>query len=138
MRNRTAFIHAIILSAIVSTIVYFGVTIWRSTRDTAYLSCVSSLTDKVLSQEKAQLWMAENKDWKILSEEEIDLLMANVKGSDCSGIGDTRYDFWNKRINIALRTRTDKDFGIVIWSDGRDGLPATGDELVAPYGHEVP
>jgi len=76
-------------------------------------------------------------DWKILSESETTFSMQNIRGSDCGGFNNPILDLWNHRINIALRKSSSYP-QIIIWSNGKDNISGTNDDLVIPYGQTVP
>ena len=72
-----------------------------------------------------------------MSEEEVNSLTSDVRGYDCGKNNNQNLDIWNRKINIALRKPTDK-IEIILWSNGRDGILGTNDDLVIPYGQTVP
>ena len=80
---------------------------------------------------------SKNNNWKILNEDEVNSLMQQVHGRNCVRSDNPSLDSWNHRLNIALRKP--KDFqDIIIWTNGRDGISGTEDDLVMPYGEKVP
>jgi hypothetical protein len=127
-----------IIVIVLCAISFVAWSIWQYNTVEGYRSCLASLSDKVVRQKQARDWMAENKDWKILNETEVDSLMQDLKGGDCSRRDDLSRDPWNNKLNIALRTQTEATMGIIIWSNGPDGAYRTGDEMVYPYESEIP
>jgi len=113
--------------------------VWRNARANGYKSCLASLVDQVWKRESTRELANMSSDWVILSADEVDRLMIDVKGTDCGGFDDPRLDFYGNRINIALRQeRKDRWPPIVIWSNGADGISRTDDDIVMPYGQTIP
>jgi hypothetical protein len=118
-------------------LIYFGYNIWQEAEDSAYQSCIASVYSEIYKTEATKDLTIENKDWKILSQEEVNSLMSKVHGGDCGKYNNQTLDIWNRKINIALKKPTDR-IEIIIWSNGRDGISGTEDDLVIPYGEKVP
>jgi len=117
--------------------VYFGYNTWQESEEAAYESCIGSVFSEIHKSEATKDLIIENKDWKILSEKEINSLMAKVHGGDCGKYNNQTLDIWKRKINIALRKPADR-VEVIIWSNGRDGISGTKDDLVIPYGEKVP
>jgi hypothetical protein len=65
--------------------------------------------------------------------------MQNVRGGDCAGFDDPKLDLQENRINIAIRKEEQGRWPpIVVWSNGRDGISRTSDDVVMPFGQEIP
>ena len=127
---------------VVVSITLFGWLVWytwHTMRVTAYDSCLASLMKVIQRQASAQVIAARSDDWHILSTEEFDAVMTNVRGTDCGGFNDPKLDFYGNRINIALR-RGNKDQwpNVIVWSNGWDGVSGTNDDSVMPYGQSIP
>jgi len=118
-------------------LVYFGYNTWQESEEAAYESCIGSAFSEIHKSEATKDLIIENKDWKILSEKEINSLMAKVHGGDCGKYNNQTLDIWKRKINIALRKPADR-VEVIIWSNGRDGISGTKDDLVIPYGEKVP
>jgi hypothetical protein len=78
-----------------------------------------------------------DENWRIWTPEEVASVMAQTRGGDCGRFDTPGIDRWGKQINIAVRKR-DRYTDIVMWSNGPDGVTSTTDDLVMPYGGEVP
>jgi hypothetical protein len=117
-------------------LVYFGYNTWQESEKAAYESCIASITGEIQKLESAKNLFPTNNDWKILSESEITLLMQNIRGTDCGGFNNPALDLWNHRINIALKSSNYPQ--IIIWSNGKDNISGTDDDLIIPYGQKVP
>jgi len=131
-------IVAIVFITLAVSFIAFFLYHWRnSAKETAYLSCLSSIGSEVWKLEATKNLAAKNETWKILSSEETDFLLSQAKGYDCGGIDNQTLDLWNNRIYIALRKPTNR-FGIIIWSNGADKISGTEDDLVIPFGRKVP
>jgi len=118
-------------------LIYFGYNTWEQSEKAAYESCIGSVTNEIQKSEFAKNLFPVSDDWKILSESETTFLMENVRGSDCGGFNNPVLDLWNHRINIALR-KSPSYPQIIIWSNGKDSISGTDDDLVTPFGQKVP
>ena len=118
-------------------IVYFGYNAWQEAEESAYKSCIGSVTNEIGKSEFAKNLFPASDDWKILSESETTLLMQNVRGGDCSRFDNPILDLWNNKINIALRKSSSYP-QILIWSNGPDNISGTDDDLVIPHGQIIP
>jgi hypothetical protein len=118
-------------------LIYFGYNTWQKSEEAAYESCIGSLTNEIQKSESAKNLFPASDDWKILSESETTFLMQNVRGSDCGRFNNPILDLWNHRINIALRKSSNYP-QIIIWSNGKDNISGTDDDLVVPYKQAVP
>ncbi len=118
-------------------LVYFGYNTWQEAEESAYQSCIGSVTNEIQKSEFAKNLFPVSGDWKILSENETISLMQNVRGSDCGRFNNPILDLWNHRINIALRKSSSYP-QIIIWSNGKDNISGTNDDLVTPFGQKVP
>ena len=75
--------------------------------------------------------------WKFLTDADATDLLGQIKGYDCSPTHDASLDVWGNKIKIALR----QDKGpleVRAWYAGPDGEFETDDDLVFPYGREIP
>ncbi len=117
--------------------VYFGYNTWQEAEESAYLSCLGSVNNEIQKSEFARSLFPTSDDWKILSESKLTFLMQNVRGSDCGRFNNPILDLWNHKINIALRNSSSYP-QIIIWSNGKDNVSGTDDDLVIPYGQAVP
>lgn len=137
-KNCTLFSIAISVS-VLGCIIYGAYYFWRQMNETGYMSCIAALTDTISGQDAAKEIQARNIDWKILDDSEFDLVMSSVKGNDCKGIADPKLDLQQQKIHIALRKKVEGRWpSIIIWSDGRDGVSNTDDDIVMPYGQKIP
>lgn len=113
--------------------------IWQLNAEEAYKSCIASLTDVIWRQKETRDLADQHADWHFLTDEEVDLVMQNVQGTDCARSDNPIVDLQGNRINIALRKEEENRWPpIIIWSNGRDGVSGTVDDVVMPYGHSVP
>ena len=112
---------------------------WQSMNAAAYDACVASLTDDIWHQQETKDLAERSTGWKILSKDEIDLVIKNVKGGDCSQSADLRFDPQKHRVNVAIRKDERGAWPpIIIWSNGPDGEEGTEDDVVMPYGLKIP
>ena len=116
--------------------VYFVYYQWQLMEKNGYLSCISSIAGAVQKSDAAKELAGNNKNWKILNEDEVNLLLSQVHGYDCS-VDNQTLDLWNNKLNIALRKPKDR-VEIFVWSNGKDEISGTEDDLVIPYGEKVP
>jgi len=129
----------VISAAVLCSFIYMIVVGVRSVLETGYASCVSSLTDAILKQEVAIAIQEKHENWKILDDAQLDLVMSAVKPGDCNPNSDPKFDYWGNRIHVALRKESkDRWPPIIVWSDGRDGISNTEDDIVMPYGQAIP
>ena len=103
--------------------------------EAGYHSCIASIASVIQKSETAKNLVENGKDWRVLNEQEVDILMSQVQGYDCS-VDNQTLDIWNNRINVALRKRGIIE--VVVWSNGADGISGTEDDLVIPFGEKVP
>ena len=110
---------------------------WHQLKEGGYYSCIASIASEVQKSDTAKNLAENNKDWKILSEEEVNSLMSQIHGNDCGEVGNQTIDIWNNKMNIALRKPKDT-VEFIVWSNGSDEISGTADDLVIPYGEKVP
>ncbi len=101
------------------------------------MSCIGSVTGEIQKLDDTKVLIPKDSNWKILSADETNLLMQKVRGGDCSNFDKPVLDLWNHRINIALR-KPPNNPEIIIWSNGKDNISGTDDDLVVPYKVKVP
>ncbi len=116
---------------------FWAYNIWRGAEDSAYMSCLGSVANEIQKLDDTKALIPKDSNWKILSADETNLLMQKVHGGDCSNFDNPVLDLWNHRINIALRKSSNYP-EIIIWSNGKDNISGTDDDLVMPYGVKVP
>lgn len=116
---------------------YFAYEVWKSAEEGAYLSCISSAANKIQKSDEGKNLAEQNQDWKILSQNETDSLMSKIHGGDCGKYPNQTLDVWNQKINIALR-KPENNVYVMVWSNGRDGISGTEDDLVIPWGDKAP
>ena len=136
MRKSEKYIALPTIFIILCGIVYFVYYQWRLMDENAYYSCISSIASEIQKSNAAKDLAANIKDWKILSEAEVNLLLSQVHGYDCS-VDNQTLDLWNNKLNIALRKPKDR-VETFVWSNGKDGISGTNDDLVVPYGEKIP
>lgn len=119
--------------------VYGVYKLWEPNAEAVYQSCIASLTDAIWRQTATRELASHHVDWHFLTSEEVDQVMKNVSGTDCGGSHEPILDLQGNRINIALRKHAnDRWPPIIIWSNGRDGVSGTPDDIVMPYGQSIP
>lgn len=111
--------------------------VWQYFDESGYVSCLYSVAGEIEMLDKTKSLSAKSSDWKILSEEEVIALMSQIHGYDCGKTSNQTLDMWSHRINIALR-RPNRRLEISVWSNGRDNISGTNDDLVFPYGEKPP
>lgn len=125
--------------ALLGSIGYGIIVGWRSMKETAYESCLASMMGPILRQKALDKTDEQSEAWRILDDAELDLLMSRTRPTDCGGVNDLKLDRWNNKIHIALRKNNNENWPpIVIWSNGRDGIENTSDDIIAPYGQKIP
>ena len=136
MQKSEKYIVLPIIFIILFGIAYFVYYQWRLMEENAYLSCISSIAGVIQKLDAAKELAGNNRNWKILSGGEVDLLLSQVHGYDCS-VDNQTLDLWNNKLNIALR-KPENVVEILVWSNGRDEISGTEDDLVIPYSEKVP
>ena len=112
---------------------------WRHMNDSAYASCLSSLTEAVRLNEPATKLGEKYEDWHTFSEDQVRLVLKDLKAGDCSQYEDVSLDLMGRPIRLALRkTEPNRWPSVIAWSDGRDGTEGTDDDVVMPYGQKIP
>lgn len=127
----------VLLALFLTYIAYLGYETWRGAEKTAYSSCLDSVAVQIMQLNLSEDFFPKTSSWKILSEIETSRLMSKVHGGDCARFEKPEFDLWNHQINIALRKPL-KYPEIVIWSNGSDTVSGTADDLIIPYGSEIP
>ena len=136
MHRRTKYVALVTVFVAVVGIGLVLFQVWRTVREEGYMSCVASMPDYVLRQSAVRDWAVQNRQWKILDDVKVRIAMEKFKG-DCSRFDNPILDLQGNRINIAVRSTTGR-LEAVVWSSGRDGISGTDDDVVMPYGHDVP
>ncbi len=137
MSKSTEHIIIIIGFSLLFSVAYFAYGFWRNVVEGDYLSCLGSVSNEIQTLEATKDLTSKNNNWKILNDDEVNFLMQKVRGGDCGGFDNPILDIWNHRINIALRKSTEYP-DMIIWSNGRDNVSGTEDDLIMPYGKKVP
>jgi hypothetical protein len=132
LKSTKYFVLPVIVLILCSVLVlaYHG---WRQLEEGGYYSCIASIASEIQKSDTAKSLSANNKDWKILSEKEVNSLMSQIHGNDCGRVSNQTLDIWNNKINIALRKPKDT-LEVIVWSKGSDEISGTADDLVIPYG----
>ena len=118
---------------------------WRQMEDAGYESCIHSVMDHLhrdlvndrIEPKGYALTLPLDGRWKVLTVTESKAMLSQTRGSDCGGTSDITKDLWGRDSNVALR-RTTERIEVVVWSNGRDGVSGTSDDIVAPHGHDIP
>ena len=119
-------------------IVFFVYHSFREMKDEGYRSCIASIASEIEKSNTTKDLAPNSRDWKILSEEQVNSLMSQIHArNDCGGVENQTLDLWNNKLNIALRKPKDR-IEVFVWSNGRDEISGTDDDLVIPYGEKVP
>jgi hypothetical protein len=119
------------------TLFYFGYTQWKEMNETAYMSCLGSVSSAIKNSKSLDEFASNQPNWKILSEDETALLIQNIRGGDCVQSDNQTLDLWNRQIKVALKKQSDK-ISFVVWSSGADGISGTTDDIVFPEYEKVP
>ncbi len=107
--------------------------------EVGYPSCLGSLHAPIWRQKATQDIANTVDDWKVLTDAEFDLVMQDVRGDDCKNFDDPKLDAQNNRINIAVRKANAGRYpAMIIWSNGRDEISGTDDDVVVPFDHRAP
>lgn len=107
--------------------------------ETGYPSCLGSLYAPIMRQKATQDLTETAYEWKTLSDAEFDLVMQDVRGGDCGNYDDPKLDAQGNRINIAVRrAQNDGSPTLMIWSNGRDEISGTDDDVFMPFGPRAP
>jgi len=137
MQKITKYVVLPITILIFCGFIFWAYNIWRVAEDAAYMSCISSITNEIQKLDDTKVLIPKDSNWKILSADETNFLMQKVRGGDCSNFDNLILDLRNHRINIALRKPPNYP-EIIIWSNGKDNISGTDDDLVVPYRVKVP
>lgn len=121
-------------------IIGYGIFIsWRSMKESGYQSCLASMMGPIVMQKALDKTEEQSDSWRILGDEELEQVMSSVRPTDCAPSDDRKLDIWNNKIHIALRKNNKGNWPhIMIWSNGRDGIENTSDDLIVPYGEKIP
>jgi hypothetical protein len=133
-QNKIAFLLAASIFLGVSYVVYKG---WRQLEDNGYLSCLASIQNEIHKSDFVKDLVSSDGQWKILTAEQVDLLMSKIQPYDCGKYKNPAIDLWGNRIQVALRKPADK-IEIFVWSKGHNGISSTEDDLVIPWGEKPP
>lgn len=140
--SKSEIIGLVFIGLILFFIGRFAYQQWRVAEDTAYFSCICSIASEIQENPESREFVSENGKWKILNSEEVSLIMSKVKGYDCGKVDNQDFDLWNNQINIALKKNSEKKnsekLDIVIWSNGADKISGTVDDIICPFGAEIP
>lgn len=119
--------------------------VWRGAQDTAVGSCAASLHRSINELEGLGSIITEvGSEWRVLTEDESVRLMLAASRSGSMDCGEREpsglpLDEWGNRFKVAFRRSTRGDrLEFRIWSDGRDGISRTSDDIVSPYDVQVP
>ena len=137
MTKETKIVLVLFLTIVFSISAFFLYPWWKIQREAAYHSCIGSVANAIQKLDAIDDLVADNKEWKVLSDEESDFLMSRIQAGDCGGFDNPTLDVWSNRINIALRNSPNYP-NIIVWSNGEDAISGTKDDLVIPYGQAVP
>ncbi len=119
---------------------------WSKAQDSAVLSCVASLHQAIVdsSRKESATPLEVALEWKVLSADESHrLILSTTRGRsfDC-GERDSQglpVDPWGNQFRVAVRQSAESDkLEFRLWSNGRDEIPGTADDLVSPYGERAP
>ncbi len=119
------------------TLFYFGNKASQAMDETAYMSCLGSVSTAIKNSNELDKFAVNQPDWKILSEDETKLLMQNIRGGDCGQSDNQALDLWNHQIRIALKKKSDK-INFAVWSIGADGISGTEDDIIFPEYEKIP
>lgn len=140
--DRLALITLIVILVLAG---YCGWRIWRTMEDAGYQSCIASvMSDLQLAIEADRIKPKDYKDrlpkdgsWKFLTAAEVDEVLKQVQGTDCSKHDDITVDPWGRKVNVAARILEGRS-KVVLWSSGPDGRLGTDDDLVDLGNYEIP
>ncbi|CAN5252796.1 hypothetical protein BH20ACI1_BH20ACI1_27220 [soil metagenome] len=136
MQKTTKYIVLSITVVILCGIAIFAYRNYRKMEEYGYLSCISSIASEIQKLNDTKNLAGNSKEWKMLSEAEVNSLISQVHGYDCS-VEDQTLDLWNKKLNIALSKSKDRVY-VFVWSNGADKISGTHDDLIISYGEKVP
>jgi hypothetical protein len=128
---------AVVSAIIFCPLFYLGYTQWKEMTESAYMSCLGSVSTAIKKSKSLDKFVANQPDWKILSEDETKLLMQNIRGGDCVNSDNQTLDLWNHQIRIALKKKSDK-INFAVWSIGADGISGTEDDIIFPEYEKIP
>ena len=100
------------------------------------MSCIASIPDHISHLDIVREWVPKDGSWKILNDEEKRIVMQGFRG-DCYRFPNPRLDAQDNPINIAIKIG-EKLPETRVWSNGLDGISGTDDDVVMPYGREIP
>ena len=131
----------IVLLLLALVIVASGYFVWwviEDDRNSNTLSCLGSIGSAVIRANPIEMRkiVGPTRGWQLLDDAQTDEAFRLANPSDCLGTapGAPLRDRWGHRIRIHVKEDAPTGtYFIVISSDGPDGLPATDDDLTAPY-----
>ncbi len=139
MRARSRLKAAAVVVIVVVGLGMGGFWVYRFINEEQYPSCLGSLYAPIMRQKATQDLAETAYDWKTLSDAEFELVMRDVRGGDCNNLDDPKLDAQGNRINIAVRRlQNDGSPSMMIWSNGRDEISGTDDDVFVPFGPRAP
>jgi hypothetical protein len=138
-------IYIAILIVIVFAIGFVLYRGWQAMETNGYMSClasVQSVMDQDLrsrSENAKMIWgmLPADESWNLLRDSEVDSMVKSLKPYDCGKSPDPSVDIWGNKIAITLR-RSGETVESRVWSRGPDGIEWTEDDILMPYGKEIP
>jgi hypothetical protein len=128
------------LLILLGVVIYSLSEAWQTSKAWAFNSCLYSVgqvvSDLPLSEVRSVTSLSP--EWKTLSDSEVERLLSKVRPYDCGGKGEPLSDPWGSRLGVALRQIDPTGrFEVRVWSNGRDRIVGTRDDIVVPSDERV-
>lgn len=124
---------------------------WQQAQGTAEHSCLASIHKSIASLAQTEpIFITEvNSQWRALNDSELQQItsaISKLNSLDCGQKNPDNFliDKWSKPLTIVVRRipneplATSKNLEFMVWSNGRDGVAGTADDIVSPYGANLP
>ena len=111
---------------------------WNQAKRENVLLCVSSVGDAIVEYSNIGEFAADDGNWYILSEKEVDYLLENFTVPDCPvGFAELPLDIREKKYRMAVRKTGRFEHEVRVWSNGYDNIAGTTDDIVFPDGEKA-
>ena len=115
--------------------------IWISAQRAAIHSCVSSIASDIVEYSNDIGNFAQSREnWYVLTDSQAKEILSdkNINFEDCVQVNSKPQDIKEKTLKIAVRKNSESGFRVMAWSKGFDNTSGTEDDIVSPFGEEVP
>ena len=136
--NRLSPIHAVLLLSLIAVSCDVGE--WKRA---AVISEVASLHSALVH--KTNTLTTADANWRVVTEAEYDRCVRQFLDAGFIDTGgkrpaksETLRDRWGNRLHIAIRKNHEGTFEYIVWSNGKDGVSGTADDIISPSDAKPP